>query len=311
MFRPLPFPVSRSVLPVFLAVLVLFGFGMETAEAQIQVGLKFKRRLYVAYEPVLATVSIRNLSGRDLPLADSPGIPWFGFQIMRGDDRPVPPLSPDYQLEPLIIPAGETVERTVNLNTLFPLSEYGPYRVRATIYFSPHQKYYQSAPQNIEISEGKVIWQQTVGVPEGQKGAGETRTYSVMEFRQADHNHIYVRVRDPETAAVYCTFSIGRLLGMVPPQIELDVANTLHILQVTGPKAYLHTQIGPNGEVIGQETLMAVKNRPQLRREASGLVAVRGGVPQSPEVNRELGIGSADNRGIPKLSDRPANLPRE
>lgn len=311
MSRPSPSLAPRAVPMLLLAVLLLFGFAAQNAQAQIEIRLSFKRHFYMAYEPVLATVSIRNLAGRDLPLADAPGIPWFGFQVMRGDSLPVPPLAADYKMEPIIIPAGETVERTVNLNSLFPLSEYGTYRIRATVYFSPHEKYYQSAAQNIEISEGKVIWQRAVGVPEGQKGAGENRVYSVMEFRQSQYNYLYVRVRDPDTGTIYCNAAIGRLLGVSEPTVELDASNTLHILHVTGPKAYLYTQIGPNGEVIGQETLIAVKSRPQLRRDPSGLIAVRGGVPQSAETNRELGVGSAENRGIPKLSDRPANLPKE
>ena len=36
------------------------------AEAQVQVDLKFKRLQYIAYEPVVATLAITNLAGRDI-----------------------------------------------------------------------------------------------------------------------------------------------------------------------------------------------------------------------------------------------------
>src|SRR5262252_3044966 len=54
---------------------------VATAEAQIQVDLKFKRLQYIAYEPVVATLSITNMAGRDVDLHDSDGQSWLGFEI--------------------------------------------------------------------------------------------------------------------------------------------------------------------------------------------------------------------------------------
>src|SRR4029077_10483368 len=45
--------------------LFVFAFAVA-AEAQVQVDLKFKRLQYIAYEPVVATVAITNLAGRDI-----------------------------------------------------------------------------------------------------------------------------------------------------------------------------------------------------------------------------------------------------
>ncbi|MEA3187103.1 MAG: hypothetical protein QOD99_933, partial [Chthoniobacter sp.] len=46
------------------------------AQAQIQVSLKLTRRLYMAYEPVIATVSITNLTGHDVMFDEIDGQKW-------------------------------------------------------------------------------------------------------------------------------------------------------------------------------------------------------------------------------------------
>ena len=56
----------RRVLPWFCLFLFAAGAG-----AQVQVDLKFKRLQYIAYEPVVATIAITNLAGRDIELHDA------------------------------------------------------------------------------------------------------------------------------------------------------------------------------------------------------------------------------------------------
>ncbi len=82
--------VARSI---FLAVCV-FLFAVE-AEAQIQVDLKFKRLQYIAYEPVMATLAITNLAGRDIELHDADGQTWFGFEVTGSEGQPIAPTATD------------------------------------------------------------------------------------------------------------------------------------------------------------------------------------------------------------------------
>ena len=59
-------PKLRRALPC--ACIFLFT---AVAEGQIQVDVKFKRLQYIAYEPVVATIAITNLAGRDIELHDA------------------------------------------------------------------------------------------------------------------------------------------------------------------------------------------------------------------------------------------------
>jgi hypothetical protein len=292
-------PSLRRFLPV-LAVLLL----APELHAQLTVQLRVSRRLYVAYEPIVATLQITNLTGRDITLHDADNQNWLGFRIRTTDDRLVPPRDVNYQVGPISIGAGQTLKRSLNLVSLYPVTDMGLYRAQASIYFPDLQRFFSSAPVSFEVSEGKLIWQQTVGVPEGQEGAGGYRTYSLLSFRQPKDNMLYVRTEDERDGIVYSTYPVGRLLTENPPQYLLDLQNQLHILQLVGPKTFTYTRIGPNGQLLGQTTYTELKKRPRLHRDATGKVAVTGGQQEVPIAQSSGGLPA------PKLSDRPPGLPK-
>ena len=65
------------------------------ARAQIAVSISIKERLHIRHEPVLATVSVTNNTGRDITLEDTRQGQWFGFQInAEGDQFIAPRLTP-------------------------------------------------------------------------------------------------------------------------------------------------------------------------------------------------------------------------
>lgn len=285
--------------PLFIGVLFLM-LSLQL-QAQIQVGLRISRRLYMTYEPVVATISVTNLTGRDITLQDADGEKWFSFQIRTGDGRLVPPRDPNYQLADLTIPAGQTLKRSVDLTALYPISDFGLFRVRTAVYFADSKKYFSSDYCNIEISEGKLVWEQVVGVPQNMDGAGGSRTISLLTFRQPKNNMLYVRVADHDAGIIYTTCPIGRLLVQNEPQVMLDQSNQLHVLQLCGPKSYAYSQIGINGEWLGQTVFNEIKSRPHLVKSESGDVRVAGGSEQ-----KDLPPGAPP---IPKLSERPPGMP--
>src|SRR2546430_10545423 len=71
------------------ALFLLFGSVVGAANAQIQVQLKFSRLQYIAYEPLLATVTITNRAGRDIDLNNDAGERWFGFEITGSDGQSI------------------------------------------------------------------------------------------------------------------------------------------------------------------------------------------------------------------------------
>src|SRR5438045_7506476 len=111
------------------ALFLLFGFVAGAANAQIQVQLKFSRLQYIAYEPLLATVTITNRAGRDIDLRDDGGERWFGFEITSNDGQSIPADS-SQKMEPLRVQTGQTVTQKINLGALYPIQDFGTYHVR-------------------------------------------------------------------------------------------------------------------------------------------------------------------------------------
>src|SRR3954454_20753564 len=117
------------------ALFLLLGFVSGAANAQIEVQLKFSRLQYIAYEPLIATVTITNRAGRDIDLRDEGGQHWFGFEVTRNEGQSIgsatTPESP-----PLRIEASRSVTQKINLTPLFPMQDFGAYHVRAHVYFA-------------------------------------------------------------------------------------------------------------------------------------------------------------------------------
>lgn len=267
-----------------------------SVQAQVQVELKFKRLQYVAYEPIMAEVKITNLAGRDIELRDGNGERWFGFEVTTGEDGRLlapAPLEPE---PPLRIETGTTVTRKVNLTPVFPVHDLGPYHVRANVFFADLNKFFYSPAKVFHVGDARAIWQRTVGVPD--ESAGATRTYSLLSNRFPDHTKLYVRVEDRSTGAVYSTYPIGRAIAYDDPQVEIDRANQLHVLHCAAPRTWAYSRVGLNGEIIARSTFMETKSRPRLRRADDGLVAVKGGMLDSPATRSSQTPAS-------KLSARP------
>ena len=177
-------------------------FLAATANAQIQVELKFKRLQYIAYEPVMATIGITNLAGRDVDLQDADGQAWFGFEITGKEGQPIVPFPAENTQPSIKIETGKKVTQSINLTSLYPVQDFGSYHVRAHIYFADLGKFFYSPTKVFQVTEARPIWQKTVGIPDGGAGSGASRTYSLLSNRFADHTSLYVRLSDcPEGGA--------------------------------------------------------------------------------------------------------------
>src|SRR5256714_6998732 len=293
----------KAVIGRILSIACLFIFAAK-AEAQIQVDRKFKRLQYIAYESVVATLSITNLAGRDIDLHNANGQSWLGFEITGNEGQPIAPISAENGQAPLKIQAGQRVTHQINLTPLYPVHDFGNYHVRTNVYFADLGKFFYSPSRVFEVTDARPIWQQTVGIPDGVAAPGNARTYSLLTNRFPDHTSLYVRVQDRDSGIVYATYSLGRTIAFEEPQAEIDRANQLHVLHCAAPRAWAYSRIGLNGELLAHSSFMETKTRPRLVRATNGDVAVRGGIVESPAAQTSRGTA-------PKLSARPPGPPED
>ena len=302
-------PVNRERRSNFssgLAIILLIAAGLlfpfESLRAQVTVDLSIKRTIYLAYEPLLATIRITNLSGQRLLLADVEGRKWFGFQVETLDGRPLPPTDANYEVEPIQIGPGESITRTVNLTQLYPISDFGSYRIRASVYSAELSDYFSSPALTVEITDGRVIWEQSVGGP-GREGLNAaTRTISLLAHRISDRTDLYHRIEDKSSGIVYCTHRLGDFISFGKPEIMLDAANVIHVLQNNIPREFIYSKVGLDGKILDRMSFHAGKERPSLTKGRDGAIYVVGGTAYDPKATPTPGA-------MPKLSDRPATLP--
>lgn len=283
----------------FLAGLFLVA---SSVFGQIQVDLKLPRLQFIAYEPVVATVGITNLAGRDIDLRDLPGQPWFGFEVTGADGELIGGLKPDSVQPPLKIETGKKVTQKIDLSSLFAVHDFGAYHVRVHIYFADLDKYFYSPAKVFEVTDARPIWERSVGIPEGSNGPGDVRTYSLLTNRFPDHTSLYVRVEDKDHGVVYATYSLGHVIAFDEPHAELDRANQLHILFCAAPRVWAYDRIGLNGEHLSHATFMETKSRPRLVHSDDGEVKITGGMMEAP-------LNPETRSTAPKLSARPPHLP--
>src|SRR5438067_1995504 len=291
------------VYPFMRPALLALCFVASSATAQIQVELKLPRLQYIAYEPVVANLTITNLAGRDVDLRDAGGQPWFGFEVNGNENQSIAPVS-TAATEPLNVVAGKRVTRKINLTPLFGVHDFGTYRVRADIYFADLSKFFYSQTKVFEITDALPIWQKTVGVPQEEGTPGNVRTYSLMTNRFPDHTSLYVRVEDKDSGIVYATYSLGQAIAFDQPQTEFDRSNQLHVLYCAAPRTWAYARVGLNGELLSRASFAETRTRPRLVHSEDGVVKISGGMMEAP-------VTQATRETAPKLSARPPGAPKE
>ena len=146
-------PKLRRILPCACVLLLA-----TAAKGQIQVDLKFKRLQYIAYESVVATLSITNLAGRDIDLHNADGQSWLGFEITGNEGQPIAPITAESGQAALKVEAGQRVTHQVNLTPLYPVHDFGTYHVRTNVYFADLGKFFYSPTRVFEVTDARPIW---------------------------------------------------------------------------------------------------------------------------------------------------------
>ena len=195
----------------------------------------------------------------------------------------------------------------------FDLRRYGEAKVsrfagQAINRFGAHEQHNGDGPADgsqlaFEITDGRVLWQQTVGVPPGSGLPGRTRSYSLLAHRLPASTMLYLRVEDPDRGVIYCTTQLGRYLATGTPGVLIDHGNEIHILHAMAPKEYLYSHFGLDGKVRTQQAYRDWGSRPALAPTDDGGVRVVGGTPYDPKA-------TPPEEKLPGLGEHPVPIPK-
>ncbi len=300
--------IRRTGTPFLAAFLVLAAL-LTGAQAQLIVDLNMGKKVYVAYEPMDVTVTVMNRSGQDIVLAGPNKTSWLSFEIQRDRDL-VPPRATIPATKPFLLRDGESMQKKITLNQIYPMGDYGTYQMRASVYLPTFQKFYSSGVKKVNVTSGNKVWKQEYGRRDFATGRANLREYSLLTHNTGSTSELYVRVRDQNNRKVLTTYSIGKLVNVGDPQVTLDRENNLHVLHMGAPRSYAHTIIDGEGKVLKQELYRdGSQSRPSLKINQAGGVRVAGGVPLDPEKQAAI-VDDAAKKMVRRASERPAGLPK-
>jgi hypothetical protein len=289
----------------FLFLLSLFLLTLSQVHAQIQAELKPDRTLYIAHEPITATLTIVNRAGQDLVFGDSNGMSWLDFTITDNRGHLITPIRRGLNERPIVLSAGQTYKHKVVINKLYPMAKIGIYRVKASITFPQINRVFDTKLVSVQVTDGQSMWSQIVGVPQGYPGAGTYREYSLMTYYHGARNKaLYFRLKNSDSGQVLKTYPIGDYMEVRKPQYLIDRQNQLHVLHLSAPKVYKYTVIGVDGDPVRQMSYYEKKtNRPILKGTEYGDVSVVGGFTEE-----EMRTPYEESE-FRRLSERPSGMP--
>ncbi|MDF1739163.1 MAG: hypothetical protein P1U86_08385 [Verrucomicrobiales bacterium] len=294
----------RRLLFALFGLLVLFS--AREASAQIVLDLEMDRSLFLSHEPITGTLTIVNRAGKDLIFGDSAGgLSWLDFTVTDNRGHLITPTQNRIQEKPIVLSAGQTYKHKVTINRYYPMATLGNYRVKANVTFPQINRVFTTKTVTIQVTEGQLMWNQIVGVPQGHPQAGSTREYSLMTYYHgARAKALYFRLKDSNSGMVFTTFTIGDYMTVIKPTYAIDTQNQLHVLHMSGPKRYKYTVINIDGKPVKQATYWEKgSNRPTLKTSDFGDVSIVGGLTEE-----EMQTPYEETEFRP-LSERPPGMP--
>lgn len=289
-FTPMTRILSRALV---LASVLCCG----VAQGQLATSLRLSKTQYLAGEPVIATVSITNHSGRDVEFQGFMERPWLDFALSNSRNEPVAPTGRGI-FGKMKIGAGQSLNRQVNLSAMFQLNDPGNYSVSGTVRM-PGVDGATTVTNRVlfSMSPGRPYWTQKVGTSR----LGKVREFRVLNFSGDQKSQLYVQITDDRTGLPISTFSLGEALLVRKPSVTVDNGQRLHVLFLATPTSWLHCIVDTDGRLVRRDIHQrGPQGDPFLVTSPKGEVTVGNSIPYDPKAEAER------RAKIRKLSDRPA-----
>lgn len=120
MLNPMQYPRTTHTGRRLFALVICLALS-SMAHAQISVHLDADRDEFLTYESIPITVSLRNVSGRNIQIEEVDGQSWLDFFVTDDRGESIPATDKTVAGGSALIPAGQTVGHRVDLVSLYQL----------------------------------------------------------------------------------------------------------------------------------------------------------------------------------------------
>ena len=292
-----PYTFLQRKLFFLIPLLGLLAYSQVTA--QVSVHLQMNKKNYVIGEPITATLNITNRSGRQLVLSSNQVSAWLNFQVSIAG-RNIPPAR-KINYKPAVIPAGQSIARSVNISTAYAIGRVGNYTCSSSVRL-PGSTITGTTSNRVHftVAKGRTVWRQRAGLP---KDPNQVREYGLITFNGNGGLELFAEVKSKNTGLGIATIPLGKVISFRNPTASIDRKSHMHALYQVKPDLFTHVEISPNGRILSSSHHKRGKlGAPRLTTFTSGEVVVAGSVPFDPKK------AAADRRKIHPISERPPIL---
>jgi hypothetical protein len=267
---------------IFMLLFTCIFSGAETLLANIALKVELNRKNYLQYEPVYVKLIMRNDSGHVLAFGAHEKLRGsvifeisdeFNNLIKRHKNQNIDIIG-------TIIKPGETKQMIINLGKYYNTIPAGKYTIMAYIKHAQLPLQYQSNKGHFNITEGHVVWERTVGIPDfiktSQNKKISSRSYKLRTMFDGTDEIIFLTVENKKM--VYAVRKVGYTIGESPPKCEIDLLSRLHLLLPISAKIFDYFIFDVNGKLEKREVYKRTGTIPILvRNQKNGTVVIAGG----------------------------------
>ena len=263
--------------PLGISLLALWA-GAAAASAQIELTWSLANHRTVLMEPVRATVTIANRSGRTLDLTPRGNARLF-FDVEDQPSSTVGETGQPLLTRPVLVPDGETRAVDVNLLDAYRLVKGQSYMLTPVLEFAGLR--FSGRRLSLEIQPGLELARLDCGLP----AAGDARAVSLRLIHRDRSDRLFIRIDDSSTGYCLGVYDLGRVIRFFAPRLEQDADGAFHVLHQTGPDRFAHSSYGYDGTPLGTAFYGASAGSIRLARNERGGLEVQGGMPyvEDPE----------------------------
>lgn len=263
-------------LRIVAAGIVFFTGGH--AFSQIELALTVEPVRALLYEPIRATVVIRNNTGGVLAFNAGQDSPRFSFEVERNKNETFKPTD----LSPLLfglklVPSGVTTN-AFDLTSLYTMQLRGLYKVRACLEW--RNILFVSPAIELEMLKGFEIARVIAGVP-GEQAA--MRVYILEYLTRESGEHLYLRIEDDHSKKIYGVHKLGHIVRVRQPEMKIDEAGNVHVLFQSMSMVFVHAAFTPYGIQLFLKNYADKSNAIRLHNLPNGQISAS----QSPAIEQK------------------------
>lgn len=257
---------QKHILRKTLVTAAILICAWSSHASQIDVTLRINHEKALRFEPVIATVTIVNRSGRLLSFGGTNTSAALDFFITRDNGVLIRKKETGFIPATHVLP-GERKTIALDIAYLYNFDKDTDYRIQAILRTEAGP--FSSGSVRLILSKGFELARISTGVP----GTRDVSTFTLEFLKRDAAEELYLRVKDEQAGLIYGVFNLGKFVRARPPSLVCDEAGNAHIL-FDSLNSCIHTAFTPYGIQLFAEQYPRAGQNINLRQSNDGSIRV-------------------------------------